>query len=395
MGKHTKRKAPYLPKVAAGAAPLALLFAAPATTALVAPAEAATLPLDLLPFPLDHQHDGSVTRDLKSNSDAGTSASHGSVDVVRHDVYRKQIGAASIVSDVRHAAGSSHEDRDTTVADPRGAPGTSRTTDDSQGFRQAQAHTARLGGLVTSTGNDQWLRKTETRAGDLSLDPAAGVARTHEADRRLLGAGESSRHGVWLPEKTDLLTENAEQLDSGLARSATLDAGPAGEGRFAGDLGGSLDGARSSGQAVDFGDVAAFGTTSAQHGHGQFSGTLTAAKSGTLSQRLAGITDGTYEQTHVFGGNAGPVSGNVSATQTANLANRASTDETPPRVDSGLADSISGDLGVEHVVRVQGGTTTSVRGVLPDQPHATRTQSLNVGVADQPPVDLSPPALTL
>ncbi|MFD9963884.1 hypothetical protein [Amycolatopsis sp. NPDC058986] len=393
MGKHTKRKAPYLPKVAAGAAPLALLFAAPATTALIAPAEAATLPLDLLPLPLDHQHDSSITRDLTSNSDARTSASHGSVDVVRHDVYRKQVGAASVVSDLRHAAGGSHEDRDTTVTDPRGAPGTSRTTDDSQGARQSQVHMARLGKLVASAGNDQWLRRTETRA--LSVDSTAGAARTHEEERRLLGAGESSRHGVWFPERTDLLTENAERLDSGLARSATLDTGPSGEGRFAGDLGGSLDGARSSGQAVDFGEVAAFGTTSAQHGRGQFSGTLTAAKSGTLSQRLAGITNGTYEQAHVLGGHAGSVSGNVGSTQAANLANRASTDETPPRVDGDLTDSISGDLGIEHVMRVQGGTTTSVRGVLPDQPHATRVQSLSAGVADQPPVDLSPPALTL
>ncbi|MFC4083299.1 hypothetical protein [Amycolatopsis samaneae] len=392
MGKHTKRKTAYLPRVAAGAAPLALLFAAPATTVLLAPAEAATLPLDRLPLPLDHQHDGGVTRDLESHDDGRTATSRGSVGLVRHDVYREQLGDTRVVSDVRHTAGADHEDRDSTVTGPLG---TARTTDGSAGYRESRTHTTRFGDLVASTGGDHWLRRAETRATAVSADPATGVSSAHEDDQRLVGAGESGRHGIGLPHRTDLLTENGEQLDAGIARSATLDTGPSGEGRFAGDLAGGLDGSRSSGQAIDVGDVAAFGTTSAQHGRGQFSGVLDVAKTGTLSQRLAGFTNGTFEQTHVLGGHVGPLSGTVTTTQSSRLADRAATDAAQPHVDGELGDSISGDLGVDHVVRTRGGTTTSVRGVLPDQPHVSRAQSLSVGVADQPPVTFAPPALTL
>ncbi|MGW4482412.1 hypothetical protein ACWEOE_01100 [Amycolatopsis sp. NPDC004368] len=49
MGKHTQRKPGYLPKVAAGAAPLALLLAGPASAAADP-----TLPLDGLPLDLRH-----------------------------------------------------------------------------------------------------------------------------------------------------------------------------------------------------------------------------------------------------------------------------------------------------------------------------------------------------
>ena len=60
MGKHTKRKPGRIPKVAVGAAPVALLFAAP-SAALAGPLELTqpdlTVPLDRLTLPIDHHQD--------------------------------------------------------------------------------------------------------------------------------------------------------------------------------------------------------------------------------------------------------------------------------------------------------------------------------------------------
>ncbi|SEF28552.1 hypothetical protein SAMN05421837_104212 [Amycolatopsis pretoriensis] len=209
MGKHSRRKSGYLPKVAA---PVALLFAAPAT-AFAAPAD--------LALPLEHRH--STTLD---NDGDTLSAS-------RRDFVGKQLG------DVRLAA-----DRTEAVA---------------------------------------------TRG-----------------DRA--GAVERARHGVWLGNGVDVLSENAEQLDAGL---------------FTGDLTGGAALRRSSGQAVDLGRLGAVGTTSEVHAIGSFAGDLEAG------------------QTHELGGQLGPASGLVKTT----------------------AGSFSGDLGVDHVVHVQGGTT-SLRGTL-------------------------------
>ncbi|MEU8631173.1 hypothetical protein AB0C38_03325 [Amycolatopsis sp. NPDC048633] len=207
MGKHSRRKSGYLPKIAAGAAPVALLFAAPATV-LAAPAE--------LTLPLDHRH----TTTLDSDDDT--------LSASRRDVVVKQLGDARLASDLTEAVAT-------------------------------------------------------------------------RGDR--VGVVERAHQGVWLAKDVDVLSENAEQLDTGL---------------FAGDLTGGVATRHSSGQAVDLGQLGAVGTASEQHVIGSFAGVLDVG------------------QKHELGGQLGPASGLVKASHS---------------LSSG---SLSGDLGVDHVVHVQG-----------------------------------------
>ncbi|MFJ1766089.1 hypothetical protein ACIOD2_37570 [Amycolatopsis sp. NPDC088138] len=231
MGKHSRRKSGYLPRVAAGAAPVALFFAAP-VSAFAAPSTQSDLTL-----PIDHRH----TTTLDNDGDALTAT--------RRDVVVKQLGDVRLVSDLTEAAATSRD--------------------------------------------------------------RAGVA-------------QSAHQGVWLGHGVDVLSENAERLDTGL---------------FTGDLTGGVAVRRSSGQAVDLGRLGAVGTSSEQHVIGSFAGVLDAG------------------QKHEVGGTLGPAFGLVKASQS---------------LQSG---SISGDLGVDHVVHVQGGAT-SVRGTL--------APSTQVSVLDQP-----------
>ncbi|MCR6487058.1 hypothetical protein M8542_29935 [Amycolatopsis sp. OK19-0408] len=258
MGKHSRRKSGYLPKVAAGAAPVALLFAAPATALA---AQDLTLPLDGISLPVDHQHAGSLEGD-------GLAAS-------RRDVVTKQIGEARAATDLAEAAGVS----------PVGA------------FADRSGrHDVRLGQVTAVTANEQRMAAAAT-------------------DLTRLGTGERTHHGVWLGNGVDVLSENAEQVDTGLRPT----------GRFTGDLAGGLAVRRSSGQAVDLGGLGAVGTSSEQHG--QFTGDLD------------------FGQQHEAGGQLGPAAGLVKASHD---------------LSSG---SISGDLGVDHVIHAEG-AVTSVRGTL-------------------------------
>jgi hypothetical protein len=230
MGKHSRRKSGYLPRVAAGAAPVALLFAAP-VSAFAAPSD--------LVLPIDHRH----TTTLDNDGNALTAT--------RRDVVVKQLGDVRLVSDLTEAV---------------------------------------------ATRGDR-----------------AGVA-------------EAAHQGVWLGHGVDVLSENVEQLDTGL---------------FTGDLSGGIAARRSSGQAVDLGQLGAVGMTSEQHVITSFRGVLDVG------------------QKHEVGGTLGPTYGLVRTSQS---------------LSSG---SFSGDLGVDHVVHVQG-TTTSVRGTLDQHP------SVSLSVLDRP-----------
>ncbi|WP_370969590.1 hypothetical protein [Amycolatopsis sp. cg9] len=260
MGKHSKRKSGYLPKVAAGAAPVALLFAAPAA-ALASPTDI-TLPLDGVSLPVDHQHAG------KLDGDGLTAA--------RRDVFAKRVGEARFLADVGEAAGA-------------GSSGAFAN--------RAGRQDVGVGQAVVTAGDEQRLAGSTTPA--------------------RLGTSDSAHHGVWLSNGVDVLSEHAERIDSGLSPS----------GRFAGDLTGGLAVRRSSGQAVDLGRLGAVGTSSEQHASGQFAGDLDLG------------------QEHELGGQLGPAGGLVKASHD---------------LSSG---SISGDLGVDHVVHVQAGAAT-VRGTL-------------------------------
>lgn len=130
------------------------------------------------------------------------------------------------------------------------------------------------------------------------------------------GAAETRHTGVWLPNGVDVLSENAEQVE----------VAP-----------GGVAARRSAGQGLDLGALGAIGAATEQHG--SFTGSLDVG------------------QKHEVGGQLGPASGLVKASQ------------------SQTSGSFSGDLGVDHVVHVQGGTT-SLRG------------TLAVSVLDQPALEL-------
>ena len=390
MGKHSKRKAGYLPKVAAGAAPVALLFAAP--SAAFAAQSDLTLPLDRVSLPVDHSHDGSLGRDLTTATEGDASVLRGSLDLTRHDVVGKRVGDTQLVSDVREAASSHHEGRDTEIVDTTGIA-KAVAEKESDAVSHAEKHTLRLGDdVLARTGNEQRLSRSGSRANALSLNPAAGVAGMLDRDERLLGAGESTRHDFWLPNGVDVLSENGEQADTGLRRTISVDGGTDGHGRFAGDHAGGVAARRSSGQAVDLGRVGSLGTTSEQHATGQFSGALdlTRDAAGSLSGRLDDLLQADFGESHALGGNGGPVSGLVTTTQSGKLSQLASSDPSA-HTDDRVAQAISGDLGVDHVAGVHGDTSTSVRGVLPDHPGGvlSQDQTVSASLLDQPPTSTS------
>ena len=384
MGKHSKRKAGYLPKVAAGAAPVALLFAAPAT-ALAAQTDI-TLPLDKLVLPVDHQQDGTLGRDLTTATEGDTSVVDGSLAVTRHDVLGKRVGDAQWVSDVKESAESHHQASDTELIDTA-VLAKAVGEKEADAISHAEKHSLRLGeDVLARTSNDQRLSRGGKRDSAFSVNPSAGTAGILDTDERRLGGGESTRHGVWLPDGIDVLTENSEQADSGLRRSVLLDGGTASAGRFAGDLAGGVATRRASGQALDLGRYGAIGTTSEQHATGQFSGALDDVR-GSLSGRLDGLLKTDFGQSHALGGNVGPVSGLVSTAQWGRTGLTTSSDPAA-RSEDGLADSISGDLGIDHVAALHGETSTSIHGVLPEQ-LVSQQQTVSAGLLDQAPTTTS------
>lgn len=294
MGKHSRRKSGYLPKVAAGAAPVALLFAAPAT-ALATPSE--------ITLPLDHRHDGTLQRDLTTAGQDGTTVVRETLTATRHDFLAKEVAGAVVVNDVSESATTRRETWQTPA---------SAAEQETEAVARGSRHSLRLGDVSATTANNQRLAHGAAR--DLTLAP--GVAGSVE---RRVGLGEGASHGVWLADDVDVLSQNAEQVDTGL------------RGTFTGDLDGALSVRRSSGQAVDLGPVGGLGTTSEQHASGQFAGVLDVG------------------QKHEVGGQLGPVSGWATTTESLGPA--------------GPAGSIRGDLGVDHVVHAEAGTT-SVRGTL-------------------------------
>ncbi|WP_410563189.1 hypothetical protein [Amycolatopsis sp. cmx-4-61] len=297
MGKHSRRKSGYLPKVAVGAAPVALLFAAPATalaTPLPTPAE--------VTLPLDHRDYGTFGRDVSTSGEDGSSVVRETVSATRHDFLAKDIAGAVLTSDFAEWATAHREE---------GQTETSAASREIDSLGRSGRHTLRLGEVRAVTANNQRLGQGADR--NLAVSPLGGYT------ERRAGLGEGTSHGVWLPEGVDVLSQNDEQLDTGLY------------GIFAGDLQGALSARRSSGQAVDLGRLGGVGATSEHYATG----------------RLAGVLD--LGQEHEAGGQLGPGWGLAGTSQSLGPA--------------GPAGSIRGDLGVDRVVHAEGGVT-SVRGRL-------------------------------
>ncbi len=366
MGKHSRRKASYLPKVAAGAAPLALLLAGPAT-ALASPTDPTT-PLGTVPLPLDHQREGTFDRGVDMTSEGDTAVLRGFVASTGRDVYSKQLGDAKVAADLRRSVSQRVESREgaTVRPDSLGVLAASRTA---EAVTRGQRNTVKLdryGSVVA--GNETRLEKTGDRLTRATLDPRHATASLVTRDSRGAGVSEGTFHSVRMMRGVGVINETNQNLGAGANRAARLDGG------FSGDLGGALNAGRSSGHAVDVGQLAAIGMTSAQHGSGRFAGVLpTDAKSAA-----------DLGQEHAAGGSAGPVSGLVTTGQAAKLSQRTSN------LNETGSNKISGELGLDHVARVRGATNTSMSGVLPvpDPAQAANVRqsgTLDLTLLDQPP----------
>ncbi|WP_181774412.1 hypothetical protein [Amycolatopsis pittospori] len=366
MGKHSRRKPSYLPKVAAGAAPLALLLAGPAT-ALAAQTDPA-IPLgSSVPLPLDHQREGSLDRGVGVSGEGDATVLRGFLNSTERNVYSKDLGDAKVVADVRRSVRESVETRDgvTVRPDKVGALAAAKTA---EAVTQGQRNTVKLdryGSVVA--GNETKLERTGERLTEAALDPRTGTPSLISQDGRGLGASEGTYHSVRPLPGYGVINETEQHAGGELDRALRLDGG------FSGDLGGALEAGRSSGHAVDLGEYAAVGTTSAQHGNGRFKGVLP----------LDVGSGGGFGQEHALGGSVGPANGLVTTEQAADLAHHGAA------LTGSGANTISGDLGIVDVAQVHGTTTTSVRGLLPTADpaqagHVTQSGTLDLTVFGQP-----------
>lgn len=360
MGKHSRRKPSYLPKVAAGAAPLALLFAGPATSL-------ATQTDPAIPLPLDHKREGTLDRGVGVISEGDTTVLRGFLNSTERNVYSKDLGGSKVVADVRRSASETVETREgvTVRGDKVGALAASKTT---EALTQGQRKTVRLDPYGSAVaGNETKLERSGARLTEAALDPRTGTPTLVTEDRRGIGAAEGTYHAIRPLPGVGVINETDQHTGGELGRALRLDGG------FSGDLGGVLEAGRSSGHALDLGDFAAVGTTSAQHGDGRFRG--------VLPLDTGSGTD--FGQEHVLGGTAGPATGLVTTEQDARLAQHGAT-----LAGSG-ANTISGDLSVGDVASAHGTTTTSLRGVLPaadpaQATHLTQSGTLDLTVLGQP-----------
>lgn len=356
MGKHSRRKPSYLPKVAAGAAPLALLFAGPAS-ALAAQTDPS------IPLPLDHQREGSLDRGVGFTSEGDTSVFRGFLTNTERDVFSKDVGDVKAVADVRRSVSETVETREGVTARPDkvGVLAAAKTTEAvKQGQREA-VKLDRYGSVVA--GNETELERTGTRLTEATL---TGVPTLVSEDSRGLRAAEGTYHAVRPLPGVGVINETEQHVGGGLDRALRLDGG------FSGDLGGVLESGRSSGHAVDVGELAAVGTTSAQHGNGRFKGLLPLD---------VGSGSG-FGQEHALGGTIGPSSGLVTTGQDLELAQHGTG------ITGAGSHRISGDLGIGDAASARGTTTTTVRGVLPTTDPAqagrvTRSGTLDLTVLGQ------------
>ncbi|MFI9448954.1 hypothetical protein [Amycolatopsis sp. NPDC052450] len=353
MGKHSRRKPSYLPKVAAGAAPLALLFAGPAG-ALAAQTDPS------IPLPLDHQREDTLDRGVGFTSEGDTSVFRGFLTNTERDVFSKDVGDVKAVADVRRSVSETVETREGVTASPDkvGVLAAAKTAEAvKQGQREA-VKLDRYGSVVA--GNETELERTGTRLTEAALDPRTGVPTLVSEDSRGLRAAEGTYHAVRPLPGVGVINETEQHAGGGLDRAMRLDGG------FSGDLGGVLEAGRSSGHAVDVGELAAVGTTSAQHGNGRFKGLLP-----------LDVGSGTgFGQEHALGGTIGPSSGLVTTGQDLELAQHGAG------ITGAGSHRISGELGIGDVASARGTTTTTLRGALPTTDPAQAGRVTQSGTLD-------------
>jgi hypothetical protein len=347
MAKHRKPKTAYLPKVAAGAAPLALLLAGPATA----------WASESVPLPLDHQHTGSFDKGFNSgNSLDGNDHSgflDGFITTTNRDVVTGTLGDVEIfrnLSDTAHHLETSHGHKEFLAVDPTAGP---------------------LG---------------------------AGSQQTHH----LRGSG-AQYDSVWLPHGIDVVGQVGDEPTLDVTRNTVLTGDGRGNTHALSELTAAAGWDRNSGQAVDIGQVAAIGTSAQQFGHGAFSGTLDVARRAddAVTARTGDKVGTAIGQSRDVGGHLGPIAGWGSVSQGAKLGHQGGfagtlqPDGTPlgqvsQQVDAALSGTTSGELNVEHVLDVQGGTETRLgaSGDLTKQDGSfTQKNDLKLALFDQAPLE--------
>jgi hypothetical protein len=372
MGMHSKPKVGYLPKVAAGAAPFALLIAGPATAWAAEPS---------LPQLVDHQHSGSFGKDLSSGTtdlDSGASSFvNGFIAATESDTYLAELGDGT-VQEISKASG--------------------------------RAHTA------------------NTAVGSLAVDTAHGPAGLISQEVHQLSTSVSRYDAVRLPDGSDLIGEFSESPQLGLSRTTTLTGDRSGAIHPVAGLGGNAGLGHTSGYAVDVGDLVAFGTSSEQGGSGSFTGLLDLARGadGMLTSTVTDGVDAAVHQSHAVGGHLGPVSTDTSWGQAGKAGCRGSlksllwgdgksTDESTTGCGISLNSTAEQNLGVDHVFHIDaglatgataaGGVTELAKNGLPAMPVSTQNASasqdghLSVQLLDKAPfgggLHLAGPPLTI
>ncbi|WP_370945644.1 hypothetical protein AB5J62_42130 [Amycolatopsis sp. cg5] len=300
MGRHSMRKARYLPKVAAGAAPLALVLAGQAAWAA-----------DL---PIEHRHSGSLDRGL----------SQGSTD---HSGENSSFLNGFL---------------------------TTKSTDVITG------HLPDGNTVVAGTTNAGHVESALNRREEWALDPAGAVAGVlSETDAHL--ATETEREdGLRLPNGIDLLSQHSEAPELHLTRTNLVSA----QGTHAlSDLGGSAGLTRSSGQAADLGDLGALGTSSEQFARGSFTGLLDLSQTGgTVSNGLDGAFNQAHAIGGHLGGLSTSVASAQSGKLGYFGAFRGTLPGVVEGGEAALGNSFSGDLGIEHVAALNADTATDFSG---------------------------------
>ncbi|QWF80738.1 hypothetical protein [Amycolatopsis sp. CA-230715] len=422
MGKHTKRRMSYLPKVAAGAAPFALLLAGPAT------GWAATGP-DL---PIDHHNEHSFQhgfdKDIKpiQTPDAVgyTAFVKGFVDAMNKDTYTGDLGGAKVAAEQAQAAKGTADTADTTTAGLSGVDSTAyakgllagsesqkyavghgpygiaHTSDEAgrvaaDGNRdlhvtptgrvsgsevgttdlagsRANTEGARFGDGAALTSNQQSAGVTDDRGEAFEFDPVAGTLDTATQEAHQVVADNSMSHAV-NKGGNSVSSDNSESIGTDLDRYAGFSGSKDGHAHGVVKEGANAKAARSSTQGVTFGDLAGGTVASDQGARGSFSGVLDAERNqdGSATVVAGGNGSGELKQAHAVGGNLGPLSAAAASAQEGSVdsANHSATTVSPAgKVDSAekslttgkFSDETSGSLGIDKVVSVSGSAKTTV-----------------------------------
>ncbi|WP_020669288.1 hypothetical protein [Amycolatopsis nigrescens] len=425
MGKHHRRRASHLPKVAAGAAPFALLLAGPAT------GWAATAPA-----PSGDQHESSYLSDFDSgHATAGHAGAtdyvsfiKGYVAAMNHDVSTADFDGGQAVADTSQSLDGALDAADQTTV---GTDGSTDSNSFAQGLiagTEAQRETVQYGdftamhdaaesgeavfeaarefqstpqgavraaqsltGASTAdrassellghgdhsvlTSNAQHLEQAAARDESAAFDPVSGTLDLTSEESGQAAGSDASHHLVQLGRDFTTVTSAAEQAEGGLTRTAGFTGDENGNAQGYAGMDGDGTFTRTAAQAVQAGDSTGV-IGSDQAGKGAFTGTLESVRdeNGTVTTAAAGAADGVFAQENRASGKLGPLSaagisqqvakGEVAGTgeSTVNPADGKTSGSAEGVAEGSAADHTGGEIGVDGVLKLSGSAKTEASG---------------------------------